>query len=290
MHALRSAVGVKMSKIKSFAKLNLYLHVTGKTSDGNYHYLDSLVAFCDNIYDEITITPSENFEISLSGAYSNQVENNILLRTLNILDPYVKHKNFMLHLEKNIPIGSGLGGGSSNAAALIKLLLRENILHLGNANILPIIKDIGADVPICYEEKAAYFSGIGEKIDTIDHFPELWSVVMFPNLLTLTANIFKKGFREYKNLQARKTDFSQNDLFEFLANTNNDLYTNFKEEHPEAETWLLDIQSQEGCLFSRMTGSGSAIFGLFKTKNHAIKAEQVLKKKYKFFIKYSRLF
>jgi len=276
---------------KSYAKLNLFLHVTGKTLN-NYHTIDSLVVFCENIYDTIRIHPSEKFALTISGNFAPSLEGeNIIIKTISLLSDYLTDKNFNVHLTKNTPIGSGMGGGSSNAATLIKMLQKTNKLIITDNQLSNVLVKIGADVPICYYGKAAYLNGIGEIISPILKFPRLYAVVLFPGLNISTQKIYSLGFQKYHKNISKKIFFHDTDeLFSLLSNTKNDLQEKTITLKPEMLSYITELKSQKGCILSKMTGSGSAIFGLFKVKNEAINATKELQDKLKFFCQYTGLF
>lgn len=279
-----------MTKIWTNAKLNLFLHVNDQNPNG-YHQLESLVVFCEDIYDKITISKSENLQINCSGLYAEQVRNNILLRTLKALDKNISEKNFHISIEKNIPIGAGLGGGSSNAAGLIKFLVQNNMLHLPHAELIQKMLEIGVDIPVCYHDKSCYFNNLGEEITNIDNILQAWAVVIFPETPLLTKKIFEKGFKKYSNKIEKKPGFdSYEELISFLSDKNNDLFQNALSFAPQLSEYVDAIKQIEGCDIARMTGSGSAIFGLFKEKKKAINAVALLKQKYKFYIKSTGLY
>lgn len=279
-----------MLKTKVFAKVNLFLHVNGKTAN-DYHLLDSLVAFCDNIYDTIEIKDSSNFQIICQGQHATEITDNILLKTIKVLEPYIINTNFTIKLKKNIPIGGGLGGGSADAASLINLLKTSGKLQISENKLQAILPSIGADVPICYHNRSAYFNGIGEKITPVKNFPKIWAVILFPNINISTKKIFSLGFKPYKQLVDKKLSFNNCDeLLNYLRDKENDLFANTMKISADLQNCISIMEKQENCKLARMTGSGSAIFGLFKTKNHAINAARCLNKRCSFFVKYTGLF
>lgn len=275
--------------LKAHAKLNLYLHVNGK--ENNYHLLDSLVVFCDAIYDELIITDAPTPDFSTKGAYANKINSNILVNTIETIQKYLTNTNFAIQLNKNIPIGSGLGGGSADAAALIRGLQKLGKLKIAQDRLNISLKKIGADVSVCYYNKAAYLNGIGEKITPIKKLPTAYAVILFPDLSSLTKDIFAHGFKSFKNIVEKKLFFTNyEDLIKYLFHKENDLYNNTLINIPGLEKFRQVLNQQEGCDIARMTGSGSAIFGLFKTQSKAIKAQNNLKEKFNIYIKHTGLF
>ena len=156
---------------RSFAKINLFLEITGKNSK-NYHLIDSLMAFVD-IFDIISVEKSNKLELEIIGEqnlkFLGKKEDNILIKTVNL---FAKKYNFIpninIKLEKNIPIAAGLGGGSANAATLIEILIKLYDLKISREELRVIALEIGSDVPFCLHKKIALVSGVGEVIRSVN--------------------------------------------------------------------------------------------------------------------------
>ena len=177
------------TKIKCYAKINLFLHITGKTQNG-FHLLDSMVMFAKNLYDELHITRADKNEITVDGKWAKYLRGqNILAKTLEKFAPIAKDSNFKIKLIKNIPIGAGLGGGSSNAAELIKFIMQHFKCKISNEKLA----EIGADVPMFLHRKALYFTGIGEKVHPIKKMPQIYSLIVYPNTVISTHEIFNSN-------------------------------------------------------------------------------------------------
>ncbi len=260
--------------MKNKAKVNLFLHVVGK--EGDMHSLESVACFANDVFDVITIHESDRKSLTISGTYQNHLKNssseNIILRSLTILEEMLNVKlNFHYHLEKNIPIAAGLGGGSGNAASAIKLALKAKKIQLSNSEVREICQKIGADVFLCYKELNCFFRGIGDEIQDVTIPENFWILLVNNNIPILTQQIFTPQFSEFTE---RLENSSEIDL-EFLQNQKNDLEERANEFAPIKEILNL-IQSQENCIFARMSGSGATCFGVFLQKKDAEKAMQNL--------------
>jgi len=174
------------------AKLNLYLHITGKRPDG-YHTLDSLIVFTD-ICDEINITPAPLFSLDISGEFANLVEKNernIVTRAFRVMQEECNRPdNIAIKLIKNIPVGAGLGGGSGDAAATLMILNELWQAGFSKEKLGTIGIKLGADVPIFINQHAAFISGIGEKLQNTQDLPELYAVLVYPKKPLATQEVF----------------------------------------------------------------------------------------------------
>jgi len=239
---------------RAFAKVNLSLHVTGRRADG-YHLLDSLVVFADvadvvSLGGAVALTASGPFAGGLSGE-------NLVLKAAELM-------GFAgpLALEKNLPVAAGLGGGSADASATLRLLARV----LGRP--LPDGLHLGADVPVCVKSVPQRMSGIGEVLSTIE-MPEFWLVLVNPGVEVKTARIFG-------TLKARDNPAMSPlvwDGFEgfvgFLRRQRNDLQETAIEIAPEIGDVLAVLARQNGCALARMSGSGATCFGVFARQTDA---------------------
>ncbi len=268
--------------IKKFspAKINLFLHVTGKTHE-NYHILESLVTFA-NFGDWITIHHGNSYQLTITGPYAEAIETdqNIITTAVNMIADHANiAPNLSITLEKNIPIGAGLGGGSSNAAAVIHALIEFLELNIDSQSLNKILLNLGADVPMCFKSKTSIIRGIGEKITPIEILKPLHAVLIFPNKHCSTADIFAQYKQPFSSpLLNLKESISDKDIFSFLKTTNNDLTNAAINNIPEIKSILVTLKSFENCILSRMTGSGSCCFGLFSTEIAAQRAAEKIQK------------
>lgn len=270
-----------MVVLKSRAKLNLFLHVTGKTDQG-YHSLDSMAVFADDLYDNITLQESNENKIEISGPWEKKlVGTNIVETVLNTFASICKIPKFDVKIHKNIPIGAGLGGGSSNAAAVIKFLVQNFKPKLPKNQLIEYCKNIGADVTPCYYSRSLYFNGTGEIISPIQKLPTIYGLIIYPNILVDTKDIFSKGFKDFQQNITHLYSFKNSkELWNYLDKKKNDLFNNVGENKSVLIELIDSIKKLDNCQITRMTGSGSACFGLFEDKQSAIFGANTLQKKF----------
>lgn len=254
-------------KIIAPAKVNLYLHITGRRNDG-YHLLDSLFVFTE-LGDEITITPSPTLSLTIDGPFSSffentAVENNLIFRAALLLkNKYTVNAGAHIHLTKNIPVAAGLGGGSSDAAAVLKGLNNVWKLQLDNKKLTEIGTSLGADIPACLYQKTALISGIGEQIKPIQlPFQSMVMLLVNPNLPLSTQTVFNQyhqnnaPFSSPVNIDSLKTPLD-------CAAYHNDLEPPAIALLPVIDDLIQFLKKQDHCIFARMSGSGPTCFGLF---------------------------
>ncbi len=264
------------SKAKSLlarAKLNLFLQVVGRRADG-YHLLDSLVAFASTA-DLVTAQPAERLSLSVSGPFAQHAgpdNENLVLRAARALQTATGCiQGAALFVEKNIPAGAGLGGGSSDAAMTLRVLNEIWELDLSLNGLAKIALTLGADVPVCVYAQAAHMSGIGENVLPIDPLPAIDMVLVHPGQSLATPAVFKALAGRYSG-QARPLPANisaPSALMELLNQTTNDLEAPARELLPAIDQILESLRSRPGCVLARMSGSGSACFGLFADSNAA---------------------
>ncbi|PJB73432.1 MAG: 4-(cytidine 5'-diphospho)-2-C-methyl-D-erythritol kinase [Alphaproteobacteria bacterium CG_4_9_14_3_um_filter_47_13] len=264
------------------AKINLYLHITGRRDDG-LHQLDSLIMFAD-IADRIEIRPSEQFSFSIEGAYGSFFQKpeldhsknskNIIVKAARELAYLTQNSlDFSIRLTKNLPLAAGIGGGSSDAAATIRLLLAWwNITPQEIPGFDSFLVSLGADVPACMACQPVRMSGIGEILSPIDDSKEIHALLVNPGKPCPTGTVFSRfqgGFGSPASVP-----FSSD--IEYIKKQRNDLTSAAIKTVPEITDILGIISAQKGCLLSRMSGSGATCFGLFgdKIQTH-IAAKQI---------------
>lgn len=262
------------------AKINLFLHITGKRNDG-YHLLQSLFAFAD-YGDEIRIEESNNFSLAINGPFSDSIlsEENLITKSVTALENHTgRRANCKIRLTKNIPVGAGLGGGSADAAATIKALIDFWDIKVPDKKIDNIALSLGADIPACLYNRPCFVEGIGEKIIPINSFPALPAILVYPNKGCSTTEIFDRyNLSPSKIITPPENLNDKQQLMEFLKKQKNDLTATAIDHIPEINNILDEIKNQKGCLISRMSGSGSTCFGLFETKEDSENAVQNIKK------------
>ena len=247
------------------AKVNLALHVIGQRADG-YHLLDSLVAFAD-IGDGLEVRPAETLSISVRGEFADGVptgETNIVMRAARVLDP---ERGAAITLTKNLPHGAGLGGGSADAAAAIRLLSDLWQIPLPAPEAL---LSLGADVPVCLMGGAARMEGIGEVLSPVA-LPPLSAVLINPGIPLATATVFgENGGRFGTRLPTSLPGFSSaREVLGWLIDKRNDLEGAALALAPELGEVLAAMSEQISCYVARMSGSGSTCFGLYENREVA---------------------
>ena len=256
--------------IKSYAKINLFLYVVNKL-DAGFHELNSVLSRID-LYDEIRIKDESSFSISYNGPFGDQVgSNDNISKLFNYLidKNYLKQKSFAIHVVKNIPVGSGLGGGSSNVAEIIKYLIRSDLLD--NLISTEIARDLGSDIEFFIGEGSALISGKGNvdrrlKINSDKHF-----LIVFPNIQNSTKEIFNK----HSNLSGEKFSYNNDiNLDEILKGTSNELEKTALVANQEMTKVREYLDNDINCKYERMTGSGSAYFAVYEDKQKAEEAIQ----------------
>ena len=259
-----------LNTIKSYAKINLFLNVVDKLDTG-FHELNSVLSRID-LYDEIRIKDESSFSISYNGPFGDQVgSNDHISKLFNYLidKNYLKQKSFAIQVVKNIPMGSGLGGGSSNVAEIIKYLIRSNLLDSSSST--EIARDLGSDIEFFIDEGSALISGKGNvdrrlKINSDKHF-----LIVFPNIQNSTKEIFNK----HSNLSGEKFSYNKDtNLDGILKGTSNQLEKTALLANQEMKKIREYLDNDINCKYERMTGSGSAYFAVYEDKQKGEEAIQ----------------
>jgi len=263
------------------AKLNLYLHVVGRRPDG-YHLLDSLVAFAD-IGDDLTVYPAPELTLDLAGPFARDLggdpRDNLVWRAAELLAQRLgRAASARIHLEKNLPVASGIGGGSSDAAAALKALDGLWQGGLGQGRLAGLARGLGADVPVCLAGKTSWLGGIGEEVAPAPKLPRTWLVLVNPGKALPTADVFKARRGPYAE-PARFVRAPANAaaLAALLKSRGNDLTNAALALVPEIGTALELLEACPGALIARMSGSGATCFALFATRANAAAAARRLK-------------
>lgn len=246
------------------AKVNLTLHVTGQRADG-YHLLDSLVVFAD-VGDVVTVDPAGPAGLHISGPFAAGLDagsENLVLRAARLMGSDAR-----FHLEKNLPIASGIGGGSADAAAALRLLARMT----GRALPSPQnVASLGADVPVCLAGGATRMRGVGERLDPVPPLPETWLVLVNPGQAVSTPAVFHAlTRRDHPPMPDLLPPLGTAEaLAAFLRHQRNDLEAPAITLVPTIEAVNAALAAQPGCLMARMSGSGATCFGLFAKEAQA---------------------
>ena len=272
-------------KIKSYCKINLSLKVLRKLNSG-YHNIISLITFCD-LHDVISISKIRNLKdkINFSGKFKRGInkKSNTITEVLNLLrnKKLLENQAFKINIKKNIPHGSGLGGGSSNAADLLNYCNLKMKLKLNKNKIKKLASQIGSDVPVNLERKNTFLTGKKDKILRFSQKFKLNLLIVYPNLICSTKKIYQKNKKiSFSKRQPSFSAISNKKLINFLKSEHNDLEKTVIKIYPRVKKIIDYIKSQKGCYFSRITGSGSACIGIFSNMKNAIYAQKLIKLKY----------
>jgi 4-diphosphocytidyl-2-C-methyl-D-erythritol kinase len=265
---------------RAFAKINLALRVLGRRADG-YHELESLVAFAD-LADTLTLQPGIETALDISGPFaaaSGPVSGNLVLKAVAVLRQRVGDLTAgRFLLEKNIPVAAGIGGGSTDAAAALRLIARANGLALDDPRLNEAALVVGADVPVCLDQRPRIMCGVGDLLSAPLDLPPLAAVLVNPGVALATREVFTK----FAGPQGSKTNLAdvprQHDaLIEFLSRHGNDLTQGAIDCVPVIADVLVALQALPGVRLARMSGSGATCFALFATPGEAASAAQRLK-------------
>ena len=270
---------MKKFKIKSYCKINLSLRVLKKLKNG-YHSIASLITFCD-LYDIISISKinGSKDKINFSGPFKSgiDVKLNTITKMFDLIrkERLIKNQFFKINVQKNIPHGSGLGGGSSNAASLINYLN----LKISKKKKLQLASQIGSDVPVCLKRKNTFLKNSEKKMFRFKKRFNLDLLIVYPNLICSTKKIYKN----YKNKGLSRSLLCFTDkkkLIDFFKKEKNDLEKTVIKLYPKINKIINFIKSQNGCYFSRITGSGSACIGIFSNMETANYSKKLIKRKF----------
>ena len=243
------------------AKINLSLHLVGQKNDG-YHLLDSIVSFV-NIGDKISIEPGKSGELKVVGPFANDLprsNHNLVLKAARLFNNI---KFSRITLEKNIPVTSGIGGGSADAAATVRLFSK-----FYNKPELPVEKliSLGSDVPVCMQKGIVRMMGVGEKIINLSPAPKVGILLVNPRKALSTAKVFsavKEKNNSGLNLQG-SGEKNLNSWFDWINSMRNDLTASAIDLIPDIRFILDKLITCDGARVVRMSGSGATCFALFE--------------------------
>lgn len=250
------------------AKINLCLHVTGQRDDG-YHLLDSLVMFTE-AGDTLSARNLAGLSLSITGPEAAGLgagADNLVLRAARLMDA----QDMALTLDKHLPRAAGIGGGSSDAAATLRLIARLTGRPLPDA---ASVLRLGADVPVCLSRRPMRMRGIGEHLDPLPKLPDFALVLVNPRVEVPTPHVFQ-ALTSRENLPLPETCGPWPDataFFGWLRAQRNDLQAPACSVAPVIGDVLARLQAEPGCALARMSGSGATCFGLFE---HLTQAQTV---------------
>ncbi len=268
-----------MLRVTAPAKINLFLHVGDKRKDG-FHDLQSLVVFAE-IGDVLRVEPADDLSLSIEGRFAGGLSagaDNLIMRAAHALSARAPGKpGARFVLEKNLPVASGIGGGSADAAAAMRALVELWKLCILHDDLLGIAASLGSDVPVCVKSKPAWMEGRGERLTPAGTVPNIAMVLLNPGVPVSTAQIFQ-------NLKTRSgtgqtlgamTDADRAQIAAYAARYHNDLEAPARALTPQIDEMLAALAAR-GTTLARMSGSGATCFGLFDNDAHAHDAAKVL--------------
>ncbi|MDP4594488.1 MAG: 4-(cytidine 5'-diphospho)-2-C-methyl-D-erythritol kinase [Beijerinckiaceae bacterium] len=268
------------------AKINLSLLIHRRRSDG-YHELESLVAFSGS-GDVLSLQPGGARTLSVSGPCAKDtgpVDNNLVLQAAQRLRQHIPDlRSGAFHLYKNLPAASGIGGGSSDAAAALRLLARSNDVPLDDPRLLTAAASIGADVPVCLAAQARMMSGIGDALGSPIELPPLYAALVNPGVALETKDVFARlnlvAGEDYtmSHHPLVENGMPAGDLLSALRKTRNDMEDAASVMAPVITDVLAVLGAARGCKLARMSGSGATCFGLFETRRAASRAARTIRK------------
>lgn len=258
------------------AKINLTLHVGPVRPDG-FHPIQSLVVFADvgDVLDIGRARPDTGPTLTIGGPFGHHLSaepDNLVLRAASLIGDQLSPFDF--HLVKNLPIASGIGGGSADAAAAIRGICADH--NLSSDDYWTELAALGADIPVCIRSETCLMRGKGEQIMPLPGLGRLHAVLVNPGVSVSTGSVFKVFD---KMPAARNWDevINTGTLLEMSMFGRNDLQPAAIESAPVIETVLQELTAQNQCRIARMSGSGATCFGLFPDRKTADRAAQSLK-------------
>ena len=266
------------------AKVNLTLHIKGKRPDG-YHELESLVVFAD-VCDDLVFTPASEDRLSLEGPFAGLVdgENLVLKAKRSVASWLGVPLSGHFQLKKSIPVAAGLGGGSADAAAAIRALLK---VHGGPSDAGRFIErsaTIGADVPVCLHNGAAWMCGLGERVTPVSGLAPLPALLVNPRIKLSTAAVFKTlNAKPLKPEEAGPPPSFPGcrvpeEAVAWLEKGRNDLEAPAIALEPAVQGVLDTLRGLKGCLLARLSGSGPTCFGIFSCEDDAARAAREIER------------
>ncbi|MEH2479665.1 4-diphosphocytidyl-2-C-methyl-D-erythritol kinase [Nitrobacteraceae bacterium AZCC 2146] len=270
------------------AKVNLTLRVVGRRVDG-YHDLESVVAFAD-CADRLTLDAGVGLALTTTGPRAQEcgdTDDNLVIKAARLLGERVEALTFgSFALDKQLPVAAGIGGGSADAAAALRLLARANHLALDDARLIEVARLTGADVPVCLASQACVMTGIGESLMPLS-LPRLPCVMVNPRVPVATKDVFKELGLKSGELRVGVTDVlkaprwpgngaSINDWVVALAAGTNDLEAPALKVEPVIGEVLSALRDAAGTRLARMSGSGATCFAIFANDADARRAAQTI--------------
>jgi 4-diphosphocytidyl-2-C-methyl-D-erythritol kinase len=265
---------------KAPAKVNLTLHVLGRRADG-YHDIESLVAFA-GVGDALTFAPGPALALAVGGpnaAAAGDLADNLVLKAARALAERVEGLTLgRFALSKRLPVAAGLGGGSADAAAALRLLARANGIALDDPRLMQAARATGADVPVCLDSRPRLMRGIGDILSDPLDLPRLFAVLVNPGVAVSTRDVFATlELPPAAGAVQAGPPAATAVLLHAIADGRNDLEGPAIELEPAIADVLAVLRKLPGCRLARMSGSGTTCFGLFDSMRAATAAGRTLR-------------
>jgi 4-diphosphocytidyl-2-C-methyl-D-erythritol kinase len=271
---------MKKTKIKSYAKLNLALNITGKTS--SLHKIETIVVFV-SLHDQIIIerAKSQKHNILFTGKFSQNIgKNNTVLKLLKVLEQknLLKNKKFKIKINKLIPNKAGLGGGSMNAASILTYFIKKKIIKTSKKELVTISKLVGSDVILGLNVANSILNEKNE-VKNFTNCKQFYVLIVKPDFGCSTRDIYSKvkKFTKPKFNKPNKKMFN----FDYLKKMTNSLESIALSKYSKLRTIKLFLENSTKPAMVRMTGSGSALAAYFQSKERCYKAKKLFNKNYK---------
>lgn len=255
------------------AKVNLTLKIIGRRTDG-YHELSSLVAFA-NVGDVVSLQEANSISLQVKGPFADRLsrENLVLEAAGAVSRRWPEAKTGIFCLTKNLPVAAGIGGGSADAAAALRLLDRANPGCFAEQDMVEVARGLGADVPVCLASRASMMRGTGEIIEPVRPLPDCAAILVNPGVASPTSDVFARldaspvaGTGRHA---VRQSFHTLDELIDFMATTGNDLEPFAVKLTPSIAAVKSRIAASGGCLVTGLSGSGATCYGLFATEAEA---------------------
>jgi 4-diphosphocytidyl-2-C-methyl-D-erythritol kinase len=274
------------------AKVNLTLRVVGRRVDG-YHDLESVVAFCD-CADRLTLEPGSELQLATTGPRAQdcgEAADNLVLKAARLLGERVADlQTGKFTLEKVLPVAAGIGGGSADAAAALRLLARVNQLAPDDPRVIEVARLTGADVPVCLASEACVMTGVGDTLLPLA-LPKMPCVLVNPRIAVATKDVFAALGLRHGELRVGVADVirapawpeggaSRDRWIERLAAGSNDLEAPARSIAPAIDDVLAALKAGDGVRLARMSGSGATCFAIFSAAADAQRAQQSIQREH----------
>ncbi len=276
----------KVIEATALAKVNLALHVTARRENG-YHDLESLVVFAD-LGDELTARPAQSDSLRLSGPFAGALtpgQTNLVTKAVEAFRqrwPDAVPHGVEISLAKNLPVAAGIGGGSADAAAALRLMAGFAGHKISLSDLMPVALKLGADVPVCLYSRPCLVRGIGEIVEPITSLPPAFLVLVNPLVPVSTAEVFRRlGKHDNAGLPDIPRPLSHAAVLGlWVTETRNDLQDAAIDLVPIIGDLITRLSATPGCVAARMSGSGATVFGLYGSESLTHLAAQQMRESF----------